>query len=196
MDVDVIARLGLAGLAARFEPHSSSVAQSELLPLPELLAVRTAVASLGADLSCLVVTPDVGLCEPGPTPDLESAGRSGEFDGLLARLAEREPFPVSQAVFDAVAHLRERLGPTWFADLPRVDWPESLVEEGGDDEPIDLAPELDPLFTFTKQLISLGIVVSIGHSNASLPEAQHAIAAGATAVTHMFNAMSHMSRRT
>ena len=60
---------------------------------------------------------------------------------------------------------------------------------------VTLAPELDPMFSFTKQLISLGIVVSIGHSNASLPEAQQAIAAGATAVTHMFNAMSGFHHR-
>jgi N-acetylglucosamine-6-phosphate deacetylase len=60
---------------------------------------------------------------------------------------------------------------------------------------VTLAPELDKGFSFMKELKSLGIVVSLGHSNASLPEAQQAIAAGATAVTHMFNAMSGFHHR-
>ena len=60
---------------------------------------------------------------------------------------------------------------------------------------VTLAPELDTKFAFMKELVSLGIKVSLGHSNASLPEAQQAIAAGATAVTHMFNAMSGFHHR-
>lgn len=60
---------------------------------------------------------------------------------------------------------------------------------------VTLAPELDTNFSFMKELVSLGIVVSLGHSNASLPQAQQAVAAGATAVTHMFNAMSGFHHR-
>ncbi len=60
---------------------------------------------------------------------------------------------------------------------------------------VTLAPELDANFSFMKELVSLGIVVSLGHSNASLPQAQSALAAGATAVTHLFNAMSGFHHR-
>ncbi|MEE2861630.1 MAG: N-acetylglucosamine-6-phosphate deacetylase [Pseudomonadota bacterium] len=44
-------------------------------------------------------------------------------------------------------------------------------------------------------LSGAGIIVSLGHSDCSLPAAQAAFAAGAAAVTHLFNAMSPMGHR-
>ena len=51
------------------------------------------------------------------------------------------------------------------------------------------APELIAL------LAGSGIVVSLGHAEASAEEAQECFAAGASAVTHLYNAMSQLSGR-
>jgi N-acetylglucosamine-6-phosphate deacetylase len=45
------------------------------------------------------------------------------------------------------------------------------------------------------QLSAAGIIVSIGHSNASFAEATTAATAGATMATHLFNAMSQIGNR-
>jgi N-acetylglucosamine-6-phosphate deacetylase len=45
------------------------------------------------------------------------------------------------------------------------------------------------------RLAEAGVIVSLGHSDCSHAEAQAAIAAGARAVTHLFNAMSQLGNR-
>ncbi|MEG3756218.1 N-acetylglucosamine-6-phosphate deacetylase [Psychromonas arctica] len=59
---------------------------------------------------------------------------------------------------------------------------------------ITVAPEEMPL-QFIKQLNDAGIVVSLGHSNATYQQASLAIAQGASFATHLFNAMSPMTGR-
>jgi N-acetylglucosamine-6-phosphate deacetylase len=60
---------------------------------------------------------------------------------------------------------------------------------------ITLAPELDPTGTAIEYLRSLEIIVSLGHSQASFEQAQTAFAAGASMVTHAFNAMPGLHHR-
>ncbi len=45
------------------------------------------------------------------------------------------------------------------------------------------------------KLAAAGVIVSLGHAEASAEEARAAFAAGASAVTHLFNAMSQLSSR-
>ena len=45
------------------------------------------------------------------------------------------------------------------------------------------------------RLVAAGVIVSLGHAEASAEEAGAAFAAGASAVTHLFNAMSQLSSR-
>ncbi|MGB5446274.1 MAG: N-acetylglucosamine-6-phosphate deacetylase, partial [Psychromonas sp.] len=59
---------------------------------------------------------------------------------------------------------------------------------------VTLAPENTPAAVI-KQLKDAGIVVSIGHSNASYAQAKQAIDNGASFATHLFNAMSPMTGR-
>lgn len=60
---------------------------------------------------------------------------------------------------------------------------------------ITLAPELNPSGDAITYLRSLGIVVSLSHSQATAAEAQQAFKLGATMVTHAFNAMPGLHHR-
>lgn len=71
-----------------------------------------------------------------------------------------------------------------------VDWsPENGVRL------VTLAPELTGQEAMIKELTSRGVVVSLGHSNASVEQAEQAIAWGARAGTHLFNAMPELHHR-
>ncbi|UTY40311.1 N-acetylglucosamine-6-phosphate deacetylase [Allocoprobacillus halotolerans] len=58
-----------------------------------------------------------------------------------------------------------------------------------------MAIEHDKNFSLTKYCASNGIVVSIGHSSATLEQVTFAIANGAKSVTHTFNGMSPFNHR-
>ena len=60
---------------------------------------------------------------------------------------------------------------------------------------ITLAPELDTTGEVIPYLRSLGIIVSLGHSQATAAQAQAAFQQGATMVTHAFNAMPPLHHR-
>ena len=59
---------------------------------------------------------------------------------------------------------------------------------------ITVAPEAVPV-EFVEQLTSAGVIVSLGHSDCTFAEAEDLVAAGATGVTHLFNAMSQFGSR-
>lgn len=60
---------------------------------------------------------------------------------------------------------------------------------------LTLAPELAGALEAIARLAARGVVVSIGHTNATLEETQKAIAAGARMFTHLFNAMRPLGHR-
>ncbi len=57
-----------------------------------------------------------------------------------------------------------------------------------------IAPEMFPLEAI-KALTRAGLILSVGHSNATYDQMQVAINAGVTGVTHLFNAMSQIGPR-
>jgi N-acetylmuramic acid 6-phosphate etherase/N-acetylglucosamine-6-phosphate deacetylase len=67
--------------------------------------------------------------------------------------------------------------------------------DGGDVAMITIAPELPGALELIARCVELGVVVSLGHSAASAAEARAGFEAGATAVTHLFNAMEPLSAR-
>ncbi|MDQ3782332.1 MAG: N-acetylglucosamine-6-phosphate deacetylase [Actinomycetota bacterium] len=60
---------------------------------------------------------------------------------------------------------------------------------------VTLAPELPGALDTITMLVGNGVVVSAGHSDAAFEEAMAGFAAGATMVTHLFNAMSGIGHR-
>jgi N-acetylglucosamine-6-phosphate deacetylase len=73
---------------------------------------------------------------------------------------------------------------------------EALLAAGGDAiRMVTLAPELPGCDAAIRQFLDAGVVVAVGHTNASYEQTQHAIALGATVGTHLFNAMPPLHHR-
>ena len=60
---------------------------------------------------------------------------------------------------------------------------------------ISLAPELDNADKLIEYLVKKGVVVSLGHTDATYEQAVKAIRAGATSGTHTYNAMTPLTHR-
>lgn len=60
---------------------------------------------------------------------------------------------------------------------------------------ITLAPETNKDYEFVRYLSQNGIVVSMGHSAATIEQASMAVANGATSMTHIFNGMTPFNHR-
>ncbi|WP_353930598.1 N-acetylglucosamine-6-phosphate deacetylase [Okeanomitos corallinicola TIOX110] len=88
------------------------------------------------------------------------------------------------------AHPAEYLLPLTMNDVKRV-----LGDYAHLVKIMTLAPELDITGEVIPYLRSLGITVSLGHSHATAAQAQQAFDAGATMVTHAFNAMPPLHHR-
>jgi N-acetylglucosamine-6-phosphate deacetylase len=70
-----------------------------------------------------------------------------------------------------------------------------VAAAGGSLRMITIAPERRGAVEAVQRLIGAGVVVAIGHSDATFDEAAAAIAAGATVATHLGNAMSPLHHR-
>ncbi|KAK3903941.1 carbohydrate esterase [Staphylotrichum tortipilum] len=74
-------------------------------------------------------------------------------------------------------------------------------EDGNDTTPtmpikmITAAPELGAMTSLIPALTARGILVSIGHSEATYEQASAAVSAGASMITHLFNAMRPLHHR-
>jgi len=71
---------------------------------------------------------------------------------------------------------------------------DALISAGVRPMVVTLAPASVPLERIAR-LTRAGLIVSLGHSDASAEEAQAVFDAGARAVTHLYNAMSQLSSR-
>ena len=60
---------------------------------------------------------------------------------------------------------------------------------------VTLAPELDGGIDLVRQLVESGVVVSVGHTNASMDIAMAAYAAGVRSTTHLLNGMPPLGAR-
>jgi N-acetylglucosamine-6-phosphate deacetylase len=88
------------------------------------------------------------------------------------------------------AHPEAHLQPLTIAVLAEI-----LADHGSIVKVVTLAPELDPSGEVIAYLRDRGILVSLGHSQATAAQAKQAFDQGATLVTHAFNAMPSLHHR-
>ncbi|PJJ73164.1 N-acetylglucosamine-6-phosphate deacetylase [Diaminobutyricimonas aerilata] len=107
--------------------------------------------------------------------------------GGLAGLHLEGPFLSSAR---AGAHDRSLLRAPERADLDAL-----LTAADGTIAMVTLAPELPGAFEAIAHLVDGGVVVALGHTDASADEVRRAIDAGATVITHLFNGMPPLHHR-
>ncbi len=79
---------------------------------------------------------------------------------------------------------------------PTLEAVDRLVEAaGGHLRMVTLAPELPGALVAIPELLAAGVVVAVGHTDATYDETRAALGAGATAGTHLFNAMPPLHHR-
>ena len=79
---------------------------------------------------------------------------------------------------------------------PTLEAVDRLVEAArGHLRMVTLAPELPGALVAIPELVAAGVVVAVGHTDATYDETRAALEAGATAGTHLFNAMPPLHHR-
>ncbi|EON64683.1 N-acetylglucosamine-6-phosphate deacetylase [Coniosporium apollinis CBS 100218] len=124
-----------------------------------------------------------------------SGSRRNPSDGAESLGAHCEgPFlnPVKKGIHDASIFLD---APSGFSSLSACYGAPSLLRPTSPIKCITLAPEIPGVLSCIPALVDLGITVSLGHTDASFEEASAGISAGASMITHLFNAMRPLHHR-
>jgi N-acetylglucosamine-6-phosphate deacetylase len=108
-------------------------------------------------------------------------------DGLVAGIHLEGPW-LSRA--RCGAHDPERMREPDPAEIDAV-----LAVGGGAVRMVTLAPELPGCDEAIQRFLEAGVVVALGHTNATYEQTRHAIELGATIGTHLFNAMPPLHHR-
>lgn len=85
--------------------------------------------------------------------------------------------------------------PSYFSDPSLAIFNEWQKASGGLIKKIALAPERAGVPEFVEELRKQGVVVALGHSDATLDQAQQAVEAGASVFVHAFNGMRGLHHR-
>jgi N-acetylglucosamine-6-phosphate deacetylase len=85
--------------------------------------------------------------------------------------------------------------PEWIVNPDPAAVDDLIAAGGGNLRIVTLAPERDGAVAAIKQLTAAGVVVSVGHSDATAQQVSVAARCGATMVTHLFNAQRPMHHR-
>lgn len=131
-------------------------------------------------------------------PTLVSLPRDA-YPGALERMAAATRGPrLLGAHLEGPFLARSRRGAHQESALtaPDLEWATALVD--GAPLPIaiwTLAPELPGALDLVRALRSLGVAVAVGHSDATFDQCLAAADAGATLITHLFNAMRPLHHR-
>lgn len=105
------------------------------------------------------------------------------LEGPFLAPARRGAHPLAHLCEPSLAALQERIGGF------------SGPEQGADIALVTLAPEREGATAVIQALCHQGVVVSLGHSEATERQANDAYDAGVAMVTHAFNAVADMHRR-
>ncbi|HHC08706.1 MAG TPA: N-acetylglucosamine-6-phosphate deacetylase [Actinobacteria bacterium] len=142
--------------------------------------------------------PETGVTAFLPTIITAPRGRIDE----ARRVLDAGPPPDYRGAVPLGLHLEgpflsSRRAGTHDPDLLRPPTPEEVADWSVDRHVrlVTLAPELPGATAIVRALVDRGVLVALGHSDASYEEALAGIDAGARLATHLFNAMSPLSHR-
>jgi N-acetylglucosamine-6-phosphate deacetylase len=85
--------------------------------------------------------------------------------------------------------------PTQMRDPDPAEIDDVLAAGGGTIRMVTLAPELPASGEAIRRFLDAGVVVAVGHTDATYEQTKHAIELGATVGTHLFNAMPPLDHR-
>ena len=85
--------------------------------------------------------------------------------------------------------------PTQLRDPEAAEIDDVLAAGGGTIRMVTLAPERTGSSEAIQRFLDAGVVVAVGHTDATYEQTQHALALGATVGTHLFNAMPPLHHR-
>lgn len=85
--------------------------------------------------------------------------------------------------------------PAYFSDPSLEIFNEWQEASGGLIKKIALAPEREGVSEFVREVTKQGVVVALGHSDATIAEAQKAVESGASVFVHAYNGMSGLHHR-
>jgi N-acetylglucosamine-6-phosphate deacetylase len=85
--------------------------------------------------------------------------------------------------------------PTQMRDPDPAEVDDVLAAGGGTIRMVTLAPELPASGEAIRRFLDAGVVVAVGHTDATYEQTKHAIELGATVGTHLFNAMPPLDHR-
>lgn len=85
--------------------------------------------------------------------------------------------------------------PALMRDPDRAEIDRLLAAAAGTIRMVTIAPERPGALEAIRQFVDAGVVVAVGHTEATYEQTRSAIAAGATVGTHLFNAMRPIDRR-
>jgi N-acetylglucosamine-6-phosphate deacetylase len=95
-----------------------------------------------------------------------------------------------------LSHIKKGAHPAQDLLLPSVEFFDRMWEaSAGNIRLMTIAPELPGALEVIARAKQLGVRVSLGHSNATVSEAEAGVAAGADSATHTFNAMRNFDQR-
>jgi N-acetylglucosamine-6-phosphate deacetylase len=147
-------------------------------PPDELLAALRRAAEFAPGMAC---------GSGGPTGLGTSGGTSGPARARVLGVHLEGPF--------IAWNRRGAHNPAWILD-PDPALIDALLSAGsGLVRVVTLAPELDGALAAIRQLAQAGVVVSVGHSDATGQQVSAAATCGARMVTHLFNAQRPMHHR-
>jgi len=161
-----------------------------------------------------------GVRPSDPNPDLNQMTRFEATQGVtsIALTTDTSSFPVLLSQIDRIRNFSKvsegtkvvaihaegpfislekkgAMNPAYIQELDTEKFDEMAAHADGLLKIITIAPEKAGSEAFIQHAVNKGVIVSLGHTNATYEEAKRAIDAGASRLTHTFNAMRSLNHR-
>ncbi|MDR1598947.1 MAG: N-acetylglucosamine-6-phosphate deacetylase [Oscillospiraceae bacterium] len=161
----------------------------------DAMAGADAVKTMSRELVKHGVTSFLPTTMTAPKPDTRAAVR-----GVAQAMADPEPngATVLGCLMEGPFFCKKRKGAqpeNALLNPSLADFEDMTGEDAGVARRLALAPELPGAVELIRELVRRGVQVSLGHTDATHAQMITAVGAGASSVTHVYNAMSPLTHR-